>query len=38
MEFERVLDTQDARFIAPAARDFRRLLDDIERQGPLTTD
>jgi molecular chaperone HscC len=38
MEFERVLDTQDARVIAPAARDFRTLLDDVERQGPLTMD
>jgi molecular chaperone HscC len=37
MRFEQILDTQDARTIAPAAREFRTLLDDIERQGPLTT-
>jgi molecular chaperone HscC len=35
MQFEQVLDTQDARVIEPAAREFRKLLDDIERQGPL---
>jgi molecular chaperone HscC len=37
MRFEQILDAQDARVIAPAAREFRTLLDDIERQGPLTT-
>jgi len=37
MRFEQILDTQDARAIAPAVREFRTLLDDIERQGPLTT-
>jgi molecular chaperone HscC len=37
MRFEQILDSQDARVIAPAAREFRTLLDDIERQGPLTT-
>jgi hypothetical protein len=36
MRFEQVLDTQDARTIGPAAREFRTLLDDIERHGPLT--
>jgi molecular chaperone HscC len=37
MRFEQVLDTQDVHTIAPVARDFRKLLDEIERQGPLTT-
>jgi molecular chaperone HscC len=38
MRFEQVLDTQDARVIAPVVCEFRTLLDDIERQGPLRTD
>jgi len=37
MRFEQVLESQDVRVIAPAVREFRTLLDDIERQGPLTT-
>jgi molecular chaperone HscC len=36
MRLEQILDTQDARAIAPAVREFRALLDDIERHGPLT--
>jgi molecular chaperone HscC len=38
MHFEQVLETQDARTIDPAVREFRKLLDDIERHGPLTVD
>jgi molecular chaperone HscC len=38
MRFEQVLDTQDARVIAPVVCEFRTLLDDIERQGPLRMD
>jgi hypothetical protein len=37
MQFEQALDTQDAHVIAPAAREFRALLDEVERHGPLTT-
>lgn len=35
MRFERTLDIQDGQAIEPAARDLRRLLDEIERHGPL---
>lgn len=35
MHFEHVLDTQDVNVIGPAAREYRDLLDDIERHGPL---
>lgn len=38
MQFEQVLDTQDVRVIEPVVRDFRKLLDEIERLGPLTLD
>jgi molecular chaperone HscC len=37
MYVEHVLDSQDARQIEPAKRDFRQVLDDIERHGPLTS-
>jgi molecular chaperone HscC len=37
MQFEQALDTQDAHVIAPAAREFRALLDEVEQHSPLTT-
>jgi len=37
MHFEQALETQDAHVIEAAVRNFRKLLDDIERQGPLST-
>jgi len=38
VRFERALETQDARILAPAADNFRALLDQVERQAHLLPD